>query len=59
MSEFKFTRDNCQDDWQRTLWDAAQEEVKDRMRALAKGFADNGNYFTEIAILQALDSEQE
>jgi hypothetical protein len=55
MTDFKFTRDNCLDNWQRTLWDAAQEEVKERLRTLAQGFADNGNYFVEVAIIQALE----
>ena len=57
MPEFKYTRNSCLDEWQRKLWDAAQEEVKDRMRRLAQGFSDNGNYFVEIAILQALENK--
>ena len=57
MTNFRYTRESCLDNWQRTLWDSAQENIKDRMRSLAQGFADNGNHFVEIAILQALDDE--
>lgn len=33
---FKFTRGHCLDDWQRKLWDAAQEEIKERVQELHK-----------------------
>jgi hypothetical protein len=36
MSSFKFTRNNCLDNWQRTLWDTAQEDVKKRVQELHK-----------------------
>jgi hypothetical protein len=33
---FKFTKGHCLDDWQRKLWDAAQEEIKERIRKIHK-----------------------
>jgi hypothetical protein len=36
MSNFKFTRNSCLDNWQRTIWDAAQEEIKGQVKELHK-----------------------
>jgi len=73
MPKFKFTRESCLDNWQRTLWDSAQEEIKERVRGIhtpINGPADDITC-SECAIdennypqypcptIKALDGEQE
>jgi putative component of toxin-antitoxin plasmid stabilization module len=61
-SEYVTTKDACQDDWQRKLWDAAQEEIKARLQKIhVKGsFGDCEECFLEYypcPTMQVFDSE--
>jgi hypothetical protein len=61
---FKFTKDHCLDDWQRKLWDAAQEEIKERVRELHYEYPDTGDcagcdHIYPCPTINALDGEQE
>jgi hypothetical protein len=61
---FKFTRGHCLDDWQRKLWDAAQEELKERVLELHYEYPDTGDcagcdHIYPCPTIKALDGEQE
>jgi len=61
-SEYVITKAVCQDDWQRKLWDAAQEELKLRVREIhTEGeFGDCVECFLEYypcPTVKALDGE--
>lgn len=48
MSNFKYTRASCLDDWQRTLWDAAQKEIKDRVIEIHTPIQYHGQEFCSV-----------